>query len=245
MTNQEAKFTLGAYRAGGQDAGDPVFAEALEQAKRDPALGAWLAREQAHDTIVAAKLREVAPPAGLRAAILAGAQASSTRRVWWKQPVWLAAAAAVALLLAVVGTISRGERGAGVPATALAELVLADLNVAGHVGHDTASGELKAWLEAPGKKLAASSGLDFAQMKAKGCRTLTLGGRELAEVCFERNGLVFHLYTMPRTALPELTLGAKPTLVAQAGKAAAVWSDEKLHYVLATGAGLDAIKQLL
>jgi hypothetical protein len=146
MTNQEAKFTLGAYRAGGQDAGDPVFAEALEQAKRDPALGAWLAREQAHDAIVAAKLREVAPPAGLRAAILAGAQASSTRRVRWKQPVWLAAAAAVALLLAVVGTISRGERGAVAPATALAELVLADLNVAGHAGHDTASGGLKAWL---------------------------------------------------------------------------------------------------
>ena len=244
MTNQEAKFTLGAYRAGGQDAGDPVFAEALEQAKHDPALGAWLAREQAHDAIVTAKLREVAPPAGLRAAILAGAQAGSTRQAWWKQPVWLAAAA-VALLLAVAGTISWGERGSGAPATALAELVLANLNVAGHAGHETASGELKAWLEAPGKKLAASSGLDFAQMKAKGCRTLTIGGRELAELCFERNGLVFHLYSMPRTALPELTLGAKPTLVAQAGKAAAVWSDDKLHYVLATGAGLDAIKQLL
>ena len=47
MTNQEAKFTLSAYRANGQDAGDPAFAEALAQAKQDPALGAWLARAQA------------------------------------------------------------------------------------------------------------------------------------------------------------------------------------------------------
>lgn len=104
---------------------------------------------------------------------------------------------------------------------------------------------MKAWLEAPGKKFAASSGLNFVQMKAKGCRTLTLGGRELAEVCFERNGLVFLSHTLPRTALPDLTLKAKPTLVAQAGKAAAVWSDDTLHYVLATGAGSDAIEQLL
>ena len=245
MTNQEAKFTLGAYRAGGQDAGDPVFAEALEQAKRDPALGAWLAKEQAHDAIVTAKLREVAPPPGLRAAILAGAQAGSTRQAWWKQPVWLAAAAAVALLLAVGGTFLPGGRASGEPATRLGEPVLADLNVAGHAGHETATGELKAWLEALGEKLAVSSGLNFAQMKAKGCRTLTLGGRELAELCFERNGLVFHLYTMPRTALPELTLGVKPTFVAQAGKAAAVWSDDTLHYVLAIGAGLDAIKRWL
>ncbi len=245
MTNQEAKFTLGAYRPGGQDAGDPVFAAALEQAKRDPALGAWLAREQAHDAIVAAKLREVAPPPGLRAAILAGARAGTKQPAWWRQPVWLAAAAAVTLLLAVAGTFLSGGRAAGGPAEALAESVLADLSVAGHAGHDTATGELKAWLEAPGGKLAASSGLSFAQMKAKGCRTLKVGGRELAELCFERNGLVFHLYALPREGLPELNLGAKPTLVARAGNSAAVWSDDRLHYVLATGAGMDAIKRLL
>jgi len=36
MNNQEAKFILAAYRPGGQDASDPLFAEALEQVRRDP-----------------------------------------------------------------------------------------------------------------------------------------------------------------------------------------------------------------
>ena len=43
MTNERAKFVLGAYRPNGADAKDPMFAEALEQAKRDPNLAAWFA----------------------------------------------------------------------------------------------------------------------------------------------------------------------------------------------------------
>ena len=38
MTNERAKFVLGAYRPNGADAKDPTFAEALEQAKHDPNL---------------------------------------------------------------------------------------------------------------------------------------------------------------------------------------------------------------
>ncbi len=244
MTNQEAKFTLGAYRAGGQDAGDPKFAEALAQAKRDPQLGAWLAREQALDALIVAKLREVAPPPGLRASILAGAKASAAPRLWWRQPVWLAAAA-VALLLAVAGTFLSGGREADRAAKHLAELAIAGLGDGKHEGYSAAKGELKAWLSASGGKLAASSGLNFAEMKALGCRTVSLGGREVAEVCFKNGGLSFHLYAMPVDAKSELNLGKKPTLVAQASNAAAVWSDGRLLYVLATGAGMDAIKRLL
>ena len=101
MTNQEAKFTLSAYRASGQDAGDPAFAEALRRTRDDPQLGAWFERARAHDAAVGAKLREIAPPGELRAAILAGARASTMQSSWWRQPVWLAAAAAVVVLLAV------------------------------------------------------------------------------------------------------------------------------------------------
>ncbi|MDB6169002.1 MAG: hypothetical protein JWM88_1866, partial [Verrucomicrobia bacterium] len=80
MSNNEAKFTLGAYRPNGRDAGDAMFGEPLRQARTDPALGAWFERAQAHDAAMAAKLREIAPPAALREAILAGARASRTRR---------------------------------------------------------------------------------------------------------------------------------------------------------------------
>jgi hypothetical protein len=43
MNNSEAKYILGAYRADGQDAAEPAFAEALRQAETDPDLGGWFA----------------------------------------------------------------------------------------------------------------------------------------------------------------------------------------------------------
>ena len=103
MNNAEAKFILQGYRPNGADAGDAAFCAAVEQAQKDPALGEWFARQQAFDAAVSAKLAQVAAPADLRAAILAGGRVSAsgaTRRAWWNQPVWLAAAAGVAVLLA-------------------------------------------------------------------------------------------------------------------------------------------------
>ena len=90
MNNTEAKFILNAYRPGGRDAGEAGMVSALAQAKGDPALGAWFAREQAHGAAVAAKLRDLAPPSGLHEAILAGGRmsgrqdgATSARRASW------------------------------------------------------------------------------------------------------------------------------------------------------------------
>jgi hypothetical protein len=71
MTNQEAKSILGAYRPNGQDAADAVFDEAVRQAQRDPQLGAWFAHSRGLDAAMMGKLRELAPPPGLKEAILA------------------------------------------------------------------------------------------------------------------------------------------------------------------------------
>src|ERR1039458_1792759 len=93
MNNNEAKFLLCAYRPGGRDADDPAFAGALAQARQDPALGAWFAREQAFDTMMASQLGSIAPPPGLREAILTGASVSRASPVARRWPVWLARAA--------------------------------------------------------------------------------------------------------------------------------------------------------
>src|SRR5437879_363453 len=107
MTNTEAKFILAAYRANGGDAGDAAMADAVQQAKNDPLLRAWFQRAQGHDAAVAAKLREISPPAGLREAILAGGRASTgirqARRPAWLRPTWLAAAAAILILAGGLG----------------------------------------------------------------------------------------------------------------------------------------------
>src|SRR5271168_992124 len=99
MNNQEAKLILQAYRPGGRDASDPLFAEALEQARRDPELQKWFIEEQALDSQIQSKLRPaVAVPRHLKSNLLA--LRKITRPVpWWFQPMKLAAAAAVVLLL--------------------------------------------------------------------------------------------------------------------------------------------------
>ena len=111
MNNQEAKFILGAYHADGRDAGDPMFAEALGQAARDPELSAWLEGNRKFDTVMAEKLGEIRPPAELRAAILAGGQASRPRRRWWTNPLWLGAAAVIAVAAIVNVSDMKHPRG--------------------------------------------------------------------------------------------------------------------------------------
>jgi hypothetical protein len=72
ITNEKAKFLLGAYRPSGADAPDPIFHDALNQAARDPELAAWFKEQREFDSVVVTKLEEIRPPVGLRSAILAG-----------------------------------------------------------------------------------------------------------------------------------------------------------------------------
>jgi hypothetical protein len=86
MNNEEAKLILQAYRPGGQDANDPRFREALEQAQRDPELARWFTNEQALDSRISGRLKaSITPPAHLKASLIA--QQKSSAPPWWQQPV--------------------------------------------------------------------------------------------------------------------------------------------------------------
>jgi len=98
MNNQEARLILQAYRPGGEDASDPLFAEALEQARRDPELQKWFAEQNALEARLQTRLERAIPvPRGLKSDLLALRKIS--RVPWWFQPMKLAAAAVVVLLL--------------------------------------------------------------------------------------------------------------------------------------------------
>jgi hypothetical protein len=82
MNHLEAKLILQACRPGGQDAADPMFAEALAQVRRDPLLQQWFVQEQALDASVQAGLRQAMPiPSGLKARLLA--QRKAVRPTAW------------------------------------------------------------------------------------------------------------------------------------------------------------------
>jgi len=240
MNNNEAKFLLRAYRPGGRDADDPAFAGALAQARQDPALGVWFEREQAFDAVVAAQLGAIAPPLGLREAILAGASVSTPHaaRRW---PVWLAMAASVALLLGV-GVLWRLRPAAQMDPLAAFALADAPTEKPAYVGEPT--NNLHKMLTDPATRLAGLS-IDFPTLRATGCHTLNLAGHDVLQICFERGGRWFHLYAVQRADFPQIAAPSGPRFMTHAGWSAVQWVDAQHMYVVASTADPSALRALL
>jgi len=105
MNRAEAKQVLLLYRAGMDEADDPRLAEALALARTDPELQQWFEAHRAFQQALRAKLQQIKVPAHLKASLLA--RMENQRKIirpapWWQQPAWIAAAAAVFLVLGFV-----------------------------------------------------------------------------------------------------------------------------------------------
>ncbi len=248
MKTPDAKFLLRACRPDGRDSADPLFVEALAQARTDPLLQSWLAREQAVDAAIAARLATIAPPAGLRDAILVGARASRPRRVWWQNPLWLAAAACLAVTLSLF-TLRSGStaKPAASVANAFAALALHDLAADGadHLGHTPGLVWLEDRLADPAHPVTAVlAGFGITQLAPGGCREFSASGHQVFELCFARDGKMYHLYMASRADFPAAA-GPTPVIDTQAALAAATWSDTNNIYAVVTAAGADALRNIL
>lgn len=245
MNNDEAKFILRAYRPSGRDAHDARFAEALNQAKRDPALSEWLAQAQALDAVIMAKLAEIAPPAGLREQILAGGKVSQKAPARRRNVgAWLALAASF-LVVFVVSEVWLGQKVQAAQHD-YAEFAVNDMHNGGH--HPPVGKEMEEMLS----KLASSDlhfmselGLSFSDLKAGGCRTVKCGEREAIELCFNRNGTWYHLYVMPhKKSIGPLLTKNKSYYLAMSDSAAAVWTDGNFDYAVVSPKGMSDLKAL-
>ena len=246
MTNEEAKFVLSAYRPNGADARSPALAEALKQAHQDPTLGAWFERSQTFDRTVAERLRTVQPPADLRATLLAGARISQTSRAWWQRPAVMMMAAAVVVLLAVGAVLWRGagDGASGLSPAAIRQVAMADLGGAHPVSIKASGlGDFGAWLQDPANHLAAMP-VDEVQLETDRCRTINVGGKRVFEICFKRDAW-YHVYIAPREGFDTDDLRAGPRFEETGQVAMATWADSAHVYVLATAAGLNAVKRVL
>ncbi len=240
MNSHDAQFILRARRPGERDAQDPLFAEALAEVERDPRLKAWHEREQRTDAAIAAKFAAIAPPPELRAAILAGARASRPKNGGWRLAPWLAAAAAVAVLVTV--TVVQLGRPALPAGEAFAAQVLRELMTV-HGDHEAEPPALRP-LQV---RLAGTSGpfperieVRPEDLRRQGCRAFRVGGREVFELCFRRDGTWYHLYVAPATG-PDRDVSFE-----SAGQfAAASWQRGAVAYALATDAGRAALQRLL
>ncbi len=243
MNNAEAKFILQGYRPNGADANDATFCAAVEQSQNDPALGAWFAKQQAFDAAVSTKFAQVAAPADLRAAILAGGRVTAAGippRSWWNQPAWMAVAAGVAVIFATGVALWPRQ------AVAFDEFALADAKLsATHGGHGDVASALQLMLSQPNTKLGHKLPVNFAALRSTGCRTASYQGRDVLEVCFNRNGQWFHYYIAKAADFPRVALSTTPTIEDRENAAIASWTDAEHLIVVVSKTGRKNLEALL
>lgn len=235
MNNEEAKLILQAYRPGGQDADDPRFREALEQAQRDPELARWFVNEQALDSRISTKVQAaIKPPAHLKSQLLA--QRKIVRPIaWWKMPAWQLAAAACLALLVTLGVLwfkPADQAQFAAYRTAMAEFSGTKLDRFDLMSRDVA--EVRRWLaqkESHGD-LVLPAGLNGRA--SLGCRLLDWNGHKVSLVCFElENEQVAHLLVVDSTAFKDAPTDS-PVFTQIGNVATANWSRSGKTYVLAS-----------
>ncbi len=243
MTNDEARFFLRSFRPDGSDAGDPVFADALSRADRDPAVRAWFERERSNDRAITERLHAAARPSRSPADIIAGIQRRRQLQSYGRAAGWLAAAAA-AVLLTVSLTLRSFSPQPDVHQLVRFALTDVSLNRSAHRGTPTPIGPAEAFPGPGGLRAAAARMPDIAALQAANCRVLSIGGREVLEFCFGPNH-AFHLYIASRATFDTGGSEFAPLFTEQGVLAAAAWADDRHIYTVATATGADALRALL
>jgi len=97
----EAKTILLLYRPGTADDDDPLIAEALALAKREPGLARWLEKHCARQEALRTKFRQIAAPAGLKEQIISEQAAHERISARRRNTIFAVAAVIVTLVVLV------------------------------------------------------------------------------------------------------------------------------------------------
>jgi hypothetical protein len=199
MTREEARQLLEMYRPGGADDEDPRFREALEWARRDAALGAWLEGQRAFDRVMVAAVRSTSVPADLKAALLSSRRPVVREAAVWWRPSWgdwrvrAALAAAIVFLASVAGVFS--QRGPSRFTEFRREMVEEAWNGESHV--DFRSKDLfriKQWLARNGGPTKFQVPEALIEQGLHGCSVVRVGGHAVAVLCLASGTRHVHLF---------------------------------------------------
>jgi hypothetical protein len=239
MHNEQAKLILQAYRPGGEDADDPFFSEALEQARVDPELEKWFAEQRAFDEAMRKALQTRIPPVGLRDSILLTKKISTLprrqpSRPLWRRPGVMALAASIVVLLAAALLIRPGAKPYGPMTVAVFTQQVLDLKDRISLGKmSNKPAELRAWLAERGAPSDFEVPRGLRDVQGLGCQSYTVGGAKVSLMCFMLGQDQFaHLFIVDRDALKDAAPNASPVVRTEGGTPVATWTSGGKGYVL-------------
>ena len=244
MDNQQAREILSLYRAGLDDAGDPFFAEALAQARRNPELGRWFEEQCAVDAAVREKFHQIAAPASLPQQILA--ERKIIRPViWWAHPaLWAAAAAAIVLAVLVGYLLQRPET----PNFQSYRKNMARL-VSGEYKMMLETNDLGAIRQFLGKNHGASDYVltkELEKLPGEGCALIDWHGQRVSLVCLDRgHDDDLFLFIVDRSALPDPPLSPSAQFAHVNNMTTASWTVGDKTYVLAAKGNEEGLRKFL
>ncbi len=245
MNEEKARTLLSAFRPGGQDAADPVFADALRQAEQDPDLARWLTAEREFDRAMQKKLADVPVPSGLLDDILAIPAVTRAPSFWRRQRGALALAASLLLLVGGLWAAS------GLFAPPLSFEAFPRV-AAGHVSRPFRLEHASLSLEAAERwsRLRLRDGLPESLLAAAergiGCRSFNWRGESIYLFCFSlEDGELAHFFVMDAGALPDAAPDGALQFGVHGNWNTARWADERHAYVLASEVDMDSVRALL
>jgi hypothetical protein len=249
VDNPEAKFILSAYRPRGQDADDPRFSEALEQARRDPILQHWFDESVAFDAAMTENLSATPVPSDLRESILTGVKV--TRAPHWKNRWRKWAIAAAVVLIATLGVLiwynTQPAAVAGWQVRALDAILASIARKESHF--DVVSRnptDLVKWLHAnsapAGKKLPH----DLDKLPSIGCKTFFWHGKPVSLICFTLpEGRAIHLVMTNVSTEPDRAIKHEAKVIQRGHWATATWREGDMIYMLALEGSRDELRSYL
>ncbi len=235
MTRAEAQEILLLYRPDMDEAVDPQMAAALDLARRDPELGRWFDEHCAFQKAMREKFQQIEVPTDLKRRLLA--QMNSEDKIirpaiWWRQPAWLAAAAAVILVIGIVAMWSRPSSSDGF-ANYESRMVSGALR---QYQMDIRTNNLEAvrhTLEALGAPGGYSIPKGLQRLSLTGGGALRWQDNPVAMVCFDRGDKqMLFLFVMNRAAIKDPP-SETPTTGVVRGLFTASWSEGDKVYLLA------------
>jgi hypothetical protein len=252
MDNREAKFILNAYRPGGQDANDPRFAEALEQARRDPILRHWFDGSVAFDAVMTEKVSATPVPSDLRESILTGVKVTRPESIrgWTNRWRRWAIAAAVVLSTTLGVLIWHDTRPAPVAGWQLQALDAILSSIARNESHfdliSSNPADLVKWLRANYAPAGKELPYDLDKLPSIGCKTFFWGGKPVSLICFTLpGGRVIHLVMTNVSTESDRAIKHEARVIQQGHWATAAWREGDMIYMLALEGSRDELRSYL